>query len=155
MSKGSKMRILIDNENQDIQISQEMEEKIEKALLTGLDHLGMDNDYEISISIVDEEEIRNLNRDYRGVDSVTDVLSFPLYERDKIPSFGMLGDIVICSARVKDQAKEFNHSEEREFIYLTIHSLLHLLGYDHIEEGDRLEMRSLEKEIMKKLGVFK
>lgn len=149
------MKILIDNENEKINIDQVMEKKIEDALSTAFSILELGNDYEISITVVDKNEIKDLNRDYRGVDKVTDVLSFPLYEPDEIPSAGMLGDIVICSERVKEQALEFNHSEEREFIYLSIHSLLHLLGYDHIEEDDRVEMRSLEKKIMKNLGIFK
>lgn len=149
------MDILINNENEDIKISDSMLKKIEEALKTALDLAGYGQDYEISISVVSPEKIRELNRDYRSVDKETDVLSFPLFERGQIPSSGMLGDIVISSQRVKDQAKEFNHSEEREFIYLSIHSLLHLLGYDHIEDDDRLEMRSKEKEIMKKLGIFK
>ena len=149
------MNLLIDNENEDIKISQEMEKNLANALTQGLDQLGLGNDYEISLTVVTPEEIRNLNRDYRGVDKETDVLSFPLFDRDQIPESGMLGDIVISSQRVIDQAKEFGHSEEREFTYLAIHSLLHLLGYDHIEEDDRLEMRQKEKEIMKRLGVFK
>lgn len=149
------MNILINNENEAIKISDSMQAKIEEALKVGLDLAGYGQDYEISISVVSPEEIRQLNKEYRSVDKETDVLSFPLYERGQIPDEGMLGDIVISSQRVKDQAKEFNHSEEREFIYLSIHSLLHLLGYDHIEDDDRLEMRKKEKEIMKKLGVFK
>lgn len=149
------MQILINNENELIKISDTMLEKIKNALVTGLELLGYSNNYEISISIVDENEIRELNNRYRGVDKKTDVLSFPLYERHEIPQSGMLGDIVISSNKVREQAKEFGHSEEREFIYLAIHSLLHLLGYDHIEEEDRIEMRSKEKAIMKKLGIFK
>ena len=104
---------------------------------------------------MDKEEIKNLNRDYRGVDSVTDVLSFPLFERYEIPEFGMLGDIVICSDKVLEQAEEFGHSYERELLYLTVHSTLHILGYDHIEEEDKKEMRKIEKEVMRILGVFK
>lgn len=149
------MEILINNQNNKLNIEKEFEEKIKKALKTSLNHLEYGDDYEISISIVDEEEIKQLNKEYRGVDSVTDVLSFPLFERNEIPSEGMLGDIVICSKRVIEQAEEFGHSQEREFVYLTVHSLLHLLGYDHIEEDERIEMRTKEKEIMKKLGIFK
>lgn len=149
------MEILIDNQDEAIKISDDMEKLISDSLITGLEHLGYGIDYEISITIVDEEEIRQLNNEYRSVDKVTDVLSFPLYEKFDIPESGMLGDIVICSQRVKEQAEEFGHSEEREFIYLSIHSLLHLLGFDHIEEDDRIEMRTKEKEIMKKIGIFK
>lgn len=149
------MLILIDNSNEDIKISEEMEQLIEKSIETAFVYLDMGTDYEISISIVTAEEIRDLNNQYRGVDKATDVLSFPLYERGDIPESGMLGDIVISSEKIKQQAVEFGHSEEREFIYLTIHSLLHLLGYDHIEEDERKEMRTKEKGIMKKIGIFK
>lgn len=149
------MEILIDNQNNLIELNQKFEEQIQKAIEVSLDHLGYGLNYEISISIVNEEEIKNLNREYRNNDTITDVLSFPLFERDDIPEEGMLGDIVICVERVKEQAKDFNHSEERELIYLTVHSLLHLLGYDHIESEDKLEMRTKEKEIMQKLGIFK
>ena len=149
------MEILIDNQNNLIKLDEKFEEQIQNAIKTSLEHLGYGLNYEISISIVNEEEIRKLNKEYRNNDSVTDVLSFPLFEREDIPEEGMLGDIVICVERVKEQAKDFNHSEERELIYLTVHSLLHLLGYDHNEEDDKLEMRTKEKEIMKKLGIFK
>lgn len=149
------MEILIDNQNDELKLEENFVEKIKEAIKTSLNLLGYGDDYEISISIVDEEEIKKLNNEYRGVDNVTDVLSFPLFEKYEIPSEGMLGDIVICSKRVIEQAEEFGHSEEREFVYLTVHSLLHLLGYDHIEEDDRIEMRTKEKEIMKALGIFK
>lgn len=149
------MEILIDNQNDELKLEENFVEKIKEAIKTSLNLLGYGDDYEISISIVDEKEIKKLNNEYRGVDNVTDVLSFPLFEKYEIPSEGMLGDIVICSKRVIEQAEEFGHSEEREFVYLTVHSLLHLLGYDHIEEDDRIEMRAKEKEIMKALGIFK
>lgn len=149
------MEILIDNQNNLIELNQDFEEMISKGLKATLQHLGYGLDYEISISVVDQEQIRELNRDYRNTDSVTDVLSFPLFEKGEIPDSGMLGDIVICVERVREQAEEFGHSEEREFVYLTVHSLLHLLGYDHMEEEEKIEMRALEKEIMKKLGIFK
>lgn len=149
------MEILIDNQNNLIELDEKFEEQIQNVIKTSLEHLGFGLNYEISISIVNEDKIRKLNKEYRNNDSVTDVLSFPLFEGDDIPEEGMLGDIVICVERVKEQAKDFNHSEERELIYLTVHSLLHLLGYDHIEEDDKLEMRTKEKEIMKKLGIFK
>ena len=149
------MEILIDDENAELKFEENFEEKIKEALKITLNHLGYGDHYEISITIVNEKEIKNLNNEYRGVDSVTDVLSFPLFEKYEIPSEGMLGDIVICSKKVIEQADAFGHSKEREFVYLTVHSLLHLLGYDHIEEDDRFEMRTIEKEIMKKLGIFK
>lgn len=149
------MQILIDNQNELIKLDENLENKIKEALLETLKSTGYGSNYEISISVVDEEEIRYLNAEYRDNDSVTDVLSFPLFERDFIPEEGMLGDIVICSERVKEQAQEFGHSEEREFVYLAVHSMLHLLGYDHMEEDEKNEMRTKEKEVMKNLGIFK
>lgn len=148
------MEILINN-NTDFLIDEKRYELIEKSIKTGLSYLGYGLDYEISISIVDKDEIKALNKTYRDKDSVTDVLSFPLFERDNILDSGMLGDIVICQEKIKEQAKEYNHSETREFIYLLIHSLLHLLGYDHIDEEEKKIMRLKEKEIMAKLGIFK
>lgn len=113
---------------------------------------------EVSLSIVDRDAIHKLNKDYRGVDRETDVLSFPLdeegYDNEGNPII-LLGDIVICLDVAEDQANDFGHSLEREMMYLICHSTLHLLGYDHIEEDDKREMRAKEKEVMKNLGVFK
>lgn len=113
---------------------------------------------EVSLSIVDRDDIHKLNKDYRDVDRETDVLSFPLdeegYDNEGNPII-LLGDIVICLDVAEDQANDFGHSLEREMMYLICHSTLHLLGYDHIEEDDKREMRAKEKEVMKNLGVFK
>ncbi|MFM1541392.1 rRNA maturation RNase YbeY [Helcococcus ovis] len=149
------MQILIDNQNELIKLDKNLEKKIKEALMETLKTTGYGTNYEISISVVDADEIKHLNFEYRNNDSVTDVLSFPLFERSFIPKEGMLGDIVICSERVKSQAQEFGHSEEREFVYLAVHSMLHLLGYDHMQEDEKIEMRTKEKEIMKNLGIFK
>lgn len=107
------------------------------------------SDVEVSYVFTDDANIRELNREYRGVDSATDVLSFPLDDEY------MLGDIIISLERAKAQAKEYGNTLEREVIYLTVHSMLHLLGYDHMEEDDKTEMRAREKAIMKELGIFK
>jgi len=111
---------------------------------------------EISFSLVTPEEIHQLNRDYRQVDRETDVLSFPMLEfpedRDMlIYDMGipvMLGDIIISLAQAKKQAEEYGNTLEREICYLTVHSVLHLLGYDHMIEEDKKEMRAREKKIM-------
>lgn len=108
--------------------------------------------WEVSISLVDAETIHRLNREYRGVDRVTDVLSFPLDERDPEGCL-LLGDVVINLQKVKEQAKEYGHSEKRELSYLTVHSLLHLLGYDHEEEEDKRQMRDKEKRILANLAI--
>lgn len=111
---------------------------------------------EISVTFVEAEEIRNLNREYRDTDKVTDVLSFPQFDDlNELPEFGeiCLGDVVICKDRAAEQAEEFGHSFEREIIYLFTHSILHLLGYDHMEEEDKKEMRQREEAVMEHLGI--
>ncbi len=111
---------------------------------------------EISVTFVSAEEIREINRDYRGVDSVTDVLSFPQFESpEEIPAEGhaLLGDIVICLERIASQAEEYGHTPERELLYLFVHSLCHLLGYDHIDEEERRAMRAAEEAVMDELGL--
>jgi probable rRNA maturation factor len=111
---------------------------------------------EISVTFVGIEEIHQLNLTYRQVDSPTDVLSFPQFDDlGDLPEEGeiALGDVVICTEKAKSQAEEFGHSFERELIYLFVHSLLHLLGYDHMEEEEKAVMRRREEEIMEKIGL--
>ncbi len=110
---------------------------------------------EISVSVVTGEEIKSLNSDYRSKNEITDVLSFPQYDdigtiSDENPI--MLGDVVVCDKKILEQAEENGHSFDREFLYLFVHSLLHLLGYDHMDEGAKSEMRTIEKEVMEKLA---
>lgn len=110
---------------------------------------GIKGPGEISLSFLDQDEIRDLNRDYRGIDEITDVLSFPQEsskeELMKQP-YKVLGDIVINLDRVKSQAQELGHSFKRELLYLTIHSFYHLLGYDHEEADEKKLMRIKEEE---------
>lgn len=143
------MELCIDN-RQSLPLPQGIEQKIEKALLAGLAVEGCTTQVEISLSFVDEEEIRTLNREYRNRDDITDVLSFPL-EEDFPQGNELLGDIVLCVKRAEEQAREYGHSTERELIYLSIHSLFHLLGYDHMEEEEKKIMRQKEKDSLKKL----
>ena len=96
------------------------------------------------------------NRDYRDTDKVTDVLSFPQFDDlNDLPEVGeiCLGDVVICKEKAMQQAEEFGHTFEREIIYLFTHSVLHLLGYDHMEEADKKEMRGREEQVMSYLGI--
>ena len=130
-----------------------MKEVLAEALA---DHDIDNEDIEVSLSVVTPEEIRGLNRDYRDNDSVTDVLSFPQFEDindipDDIPV--MLGDVVICDEKVREQSIEYGHSYERELIYLFTHSILHLLGYDHMDDEDRNVMREEEEKILEKAGI--
>ena len=133
------------------------EELMERAARTVLEDEGISPDgVEISVTFVSDEEIRELNSEYRGIDKSTDVLSFPQFEdASDIPADGpvILGDVVISMDRVRAQADEFGHSEEREAVYLFTHSILHLLGYDHMEEGEKKEMRAAEERTMEKLGL--
>ena len=133
-------------------------ERAEKTIEEVLRVENFTENAEVSLSIVDMETIHRLNKEYREVDRPTDVLSFPMdeegYDNEGNPIF-LLGDIVICLDVAENQAKDFGHSLEREMMYLICHSTLHLLGYDHIEDEDKKEMRAKEKEVMKNLGVFK
>ncbi len=121
----------------------------------------------IELSFVDEEEIRRLNSELRGIDKVTDVLSFPTLDGIKgqpirkaeypydIDEDGrlLLGCIAICTQRAKEQAEEYGHSVEREMHYLTVHGIMHCLGYDHITDEERAEMREKEELVLGKLGI--
>lgn len=134
---------------------------IKKAAARALAAEGVDRPCLISVMLTDNEGIRETNRDFRSIDAATDVLSFPLNELtpgkfdpdicDTDPYTGalMLGDMMISLERCAEQGEEFGHGFEREISYLTVHSVLHLLGYDHVDEGEmKKQMRAREKEIM-------
>lgn len=147
------MHLLIENDTSE---KIEMDADLEKTIREVLKTEGLEDNYEVSITFVDREEIQRLNKEFRNIDRQTDVLSFPLDDDMNLPGEDiMLGDIVICMDVAKDQAREFGHSLRREIMYLTCHSTLHLLGYDHMEEDDKRKMRAREKEIMRNLRVFK
>ena len=118
---------------------------------------GLDPDRcSVSVSFAMKNEIQRLNKTYRGIDSPTDVLSFPQYEDlSEIPEEGdiLLGDVVICVEVAMEQAKEYGHSQERELLYLFTHSILHLLGYDHMDEDEKKEMRRREETVMEAIGL--
>lgn len=119
----------------------------------------------LSIQSVSAEEIQQINKEYRNVDKVTDVLSFPIFEREEIIDITNekldskkikeieLGDIIICIDVVKKQALEFETGIKREMLYMITHGVCHLLGFDHIDENDKVEMRALEEKILNKVGV--
>ena len=116
-------------------------------------------DYVVSLHLVGDEAIRELNRDYRGTDTHTDVLSFPLHDPDGMrfvlpPGQRVaLGDVVVSYPRVQEQAREYGHSEERELAYLVAHGVLHILGYDHEEPDEQARMREREEEALAPLGL--
>ena len=112
----------------------------------------------LSVSFVDKAEIRRLNKEYRNVDAVTDVLSFPQFDGFDYLQTWMeieLGDVVICAEKAREQAEEYGHSYERELIYLFVHSVFHLLGYDHMTDEDKAVMRAAEEDVMGKLGIVR
>lgn len=135
----------------------ELNEKLQRAAEFVLEAENVcGENAEISLTLVPPEEIKELNRDYRGVDSVTDVLSFPQFESvDDMPKEGeiCLGDVVICRDKVVEQAEEFGHSYEREFVYLFVHSMFHLMGYDHMKEDEKAVMRNKEEEVMNRMDL--
>lgn len=151
------MNILINDEQDKISINEDIDKIIKSVVLECLNVENKTGDYEVSITFVDDEEIQQLNNQYRNVDKSTDVLSFPIYEEEELdlPYAPLLGDIVISAETAQRQAEEYGHDLNREIAYLTAHSMFHLLGYDHMEEIEKKIMREKEKEVMTKLKIFR
>ncbi len=142
----------------DGELTEKQQQVMENAVKTALKFEGFDKDCEVSVVITDNEGIREINRDHRGIDAPTDVLSFPQYDFTEPTIFAeipeepvMIGDIVISKERLITQAEEIGHSFEEELGYLTVHSVLHLLGYDHMNDEDKKLMRAHEKKIVKEI----
>ena len=148
------MEVYYDDRQDDIEITEKIKSLVEKSIASVLKVEEIDDEVEVSVSFVGDEEIRDLNRDYRGVDRSTDVLSFPI-DDEFIIDKRILGDVIINTRRVMEQAEELGHSHERELSYLTVHSILHLLGYDHIDDEDKKKMREREKLSMKELEIYR
>ncbi len=143
--------------------------KIKHVLERALKYLKQPSRHiEMSLSVVGPDEIQRLNKQFRGVDAVTDVLSFPTLELNKakldhadLPTDAVnsktgkvnIGDVIICFDRAKEQAANFGHSLKRELCFLSLHGLLHLLGYDHVEADDEREMNELQEQILSKLRI--
>ena len=147
------------NNSQEGALSYALKMLIRRAVIASLEYEGYENDCEISVTLTDNEGIHALNKQYRNIDAPTDVLSFPLveYENSEEPPVdeaNMLGDIVISLERAEEQAEEFGHSFEREVAFLTVHSMLHLLGYDHVNSDEEdAEMRRRQREILESIGL--
>ena len=154
-----KVKVVIKNNQNAVKIPTGVRLLLRRCCNAVLIMEGFTDSAEISITFVDEEQIHLLNKEHRNVDRPTDVLSFPLGENgqyDVNPENGakMLGDIVLNVSRVVRQAEEFGHSFRREIAYLTAHSMLHLLGYDHESGGiESVHMREKEEEVMNQLGL--
>ena len=151
------MEITIGREPENLDVPQEDVDAVRRAVLTVGELYGV-MDAEVSVTLTDDAHIHVLNRDYRSVDRPTDVLSFALTESEEpaildAPYGVVLGDLVISLERVAAQAEEYGHSVLRELSFLTVHGMLHLLGYDHIEEEDRVEMEEEQRHVMDVLGI--
>lgn len=149
----------------DIELPAGTEERLETAIRAALDAEGVDAPCEVDVLVTDEEGIHRINLETRGVDAPTDVLSFPMFELrpgdkpsedDADPATGLtpLGDMCVCLERARAQGEEYGHGLERELSYLAVHSALHLLGYDHLDEGPmKKQMREREEAILRGLGM--
>ena len=159
------MKVPIRNEQKIFKVDKGIRDLVRLAVKTSLEYMDFPQKSEISVMFVDNEEIRKLNKEHRGIDRATDVLSFPLFEYDEDgeiveedldfnPDGEMiLGDIVISLERANEQAEEYGHSFEREIGFLTVHSMLHLFGFDHMTPEDEEEMFSYQKEILDEMGL--
>ena len=154
----SVLRVLTKNEQSIVKVTPALRGLVKRSIGATLKHQGITkNNCEVSVTYTDNAGIHTLNREYRSVDRPTDVLSFPMYESGEIREIEgdiALGDIVLSLERALEQAKEYGHSFEREVSFLTVHSTLHLIGYDHeLGENEEREMFALQDEIMKIIGL--
>ena len=156
----AKRMIYFTNEQERYPIGYSLKMLIRRAVLASLEYEGFGADTEVSVTFTDNEGIRAINSEFRGIDAPTDVLSFPLtdYEAVDFPvadePAASLGDIVLSLERADEQARQFGHSFEREVAFLTVHSMLHLLGYDHVNsEQEDAEMRRRQREILESMGL--
>ncbi len=165
------MTINFENESS-LDLGLPLEELALTVIEAALDYLECPYEAEVNLLITDKEQIQELNRNFRQVDRVTDVLSFPMIEYDNPGDFTFLeseeleqdcfhpetgellfGDIVICADKVLEQAKAYGHSVKREYAFLIAHSMLHLAGYDHMEPEEAGVMEAKQREILEKLGI--
>lgn len=150
------MTVLIDREPQELSIDEVAIPTIEAAAATVSELYGLDK-AELSVTLTDDRHIQAINRQYRGIDRPTDVISFALNESEEPEiqdaEVNVLGDIIISLERAAEQAAEYGHSYRREVAFLTVHGLLHLLGYDHMEEEERQEMEQEQRTVMEALGI--
>ena len=161
MNRKMNLRIYFDNHQDKLALTYRLKMLVREAIEATLDYEQYGNPCEVSVTFVDNEEIRDLNKKFRSIDKATDVLSFPLFdyegESEEPPvdeMLGMLGDIVLSLEQADLQAKEYGHSFEREVAFLTVHSMLHLLGYDHeTGEEDEADMRRRQSDVMDLMGL--
>lgn len=154
-----RVRIYFENDQDKEPIRYSLKMLLRRAVETTLAYEEIEDDCEVSLTFCDNEKIREINKKFRGIDRETDVLSFPLFDEDGMNAHVeeldcMLGDIVLSLEKAREQAEEYGHSFEREAAFLCVHSVLHLLGYDHeTSEEDEADMRHRQSNIMDKLGL--
>lgn len=148
----------------------DVEADAKAMIMHSIEYVGCPFECEVCLTITDDEGIHGMNNEFRGIDRPTDVLSFPLVDYEEPADFDsldeddyeyfnpdtgelMLGDIVISADKVRSQAEEYGHSERREFCFLVVHSMLHLFGFDHMEDGEREVMEAKQREILGEAGI--
>ena len=153
------VKVIISNDQKTAKIPRGTRLLVRRCCHAVLDEENFDGNAEVSVTFVDNEKIHELNLKHRNIDRETDVLSFPLgengvYDVDLDTGAKLLGDIVISIPKAMEQAEEYNHSLQREIGFLTVHSMLHLLGYDHVDGGlQQVHMREKEEKVLTKLGL--
>ncbi|MBB6624303.1 rRNA maturation RNase YbeY [Clostridium gasigenes] len=162
-----------DNRQDKLKVTEKFIDKLSEVCSFTLKEEELDKEYQISLLFVDNDKIKEINKETRGINKETDVLSFPMldyedkkvyknmykgYEFDETYMDGnelVLGDMVLSLEKALEQSLEYNHSYEREVSYLIVHSILHLLGYDHMEDSEKIIMRKREEEILNKLEIIR
>lgn len=152
-------------------------EIVDSVINACLDYAGCPFEAMVEVTLTNNEEIHRINKEFRKIDSPTDVLSFPMIEYETAGDFAfleseeqeeitagcfdcetgelVLGDIVISVDKVRQQAQEYGHSQKRELAFLVAHSMFHLFGYDHMEEGERINMEKMQSEVLETLGIYR
>ncbi len=154
-----KLKLYFENDQDKEEVHYSLKMLLRRAVEETLRYEHFDDDCEVSITFCDNRKIRAMNKKFRNIDKETDVLSFPLFDEDGMDAHVteldcMLGDVVISLEKAREQADEYGHSFEREVAFLCVHSVLHLLGYDHVtSEEDDKDMRRRQSEIMELLGL--
>lgn len=153
------MIVTLENNQEKVSIPEALEADLTKAMNVVAELEALSPQTEVDITLVDDAAIHELNRTYRGIDRPTDVLSFALDEGEEEPEVNddeiehLLGDVIISAPTAVRQGEEYGHGLEREMTYLAVHGMLHLLGYDHMEEKDKLIMRKREEEVLRRLDL--
>ena len=153
------MIVTLENNQEKVSIPEALEADLTKAVNVVAELEALSPQTEVDITLVDDAAIHELNRTYRGIDRPTDVLSFALDEGEEEPEVDddeiehLLGDVIISAPTAVRQGEEYGHGLEREMTYLAVHGMLHLLGYDHMEEKDKLIMRKREEEVLRRLDL--